>query len=95
MISSDEIESVLNANDIVLIKFSAEWCESCKKYDHYINDLKVHILNIDYDLNEDIIEEYSIVKLPTVIIYKNKNLMDTIEGFITKTEFVKKLSALS
>jgi thioredoxin 1 len=95
MISSDEIDNTLNTNDIVLIKFSATWCDSCKKYDHYINDLKVYVLNIDYDLNEDLVEEYSISKLPTVLIYKNKNLMDKIEGFITKTEFVKKMSNLS
>ena len=91
MLTDNEIQTVIDTHDIVLLKFTADWCESCKKYEHYINDLSVHVQEIDYDLNEDLVEEYEIQKLPTVVIFKNKNLVEKIEGFITKTEFVKKL----
>ena len=95
MLTDNEIQTVIDTHDIVLLKFTADWCESCKKYEHYINDLSVHVQEIDYNLNEDLVEEYEIQKLPTVIVYKNKNLVEKIEGFIAKTEFVKKLSNIS
>ena len=95
MLTDNEIQTVIDTHDIVLLKFTADWCDSCKKYEHYINDLSVHVQEIDYNLNEDLVEEYEIQKLPTVIVYKNKNLVEKIEGFITKTEFVKKLSNIS
>ena len=95
MLTDNEIQTVIDTHDIVLLKFTADWCDSCKKYEHYINDLSVHVQEIDYDLNEDLVEEYEIQKLPTVIVYKNKNLVEKIEGFIAKTEFVKKLSNIS
>ena len=95
MLTDSDINTVLDSYDIVLLKFTANWCESCKKYEHFINDLSVFVQEVDFDLNEDIVEEYEIQKLPTVLIYKNKNLVDRIEGFIPKTEFVKRLMTIS
>lgn len=95
MITDGDIKTVIDTHNIVLLKFTADWCERCKKYEHYINDLNVYVLTIDYDLNEDLVEEYEIQKLPTVLVYKNNNLVDKIEGFITKTEFIKKLTNIS
>ena len=95
MLTDADITTVLDSHDIVLLKFTADWCESCKKYEHFINDLSVYVQEVDHDLNEDIVEEYEIHKLPTVLVYKNKNLVDRIEGFIPKTEFVKRLMNIS
>lgn len=95
MLTDTDINSIIDSHNIVLLKFTADWCESCKKYEHFINDLSVYVQEVDYDLNEDLVEEYEIQKLPTVLVYKNKNLVDRIEGFIPKTEFVKKLTNIS
>lgn len=95
MLTDSDINTVLDSHNIVLLKFTADWCESCKKYEHFINDLSVCVQEVDYDLNEDIVNEYEIQKLPTVLVYKNKNLVDRIEGFIPKTEFVKRLMTIS
>ena len=95
MISSEEIEDMVKSNNVLLLKFTASWCNSCKKYDHYINDLNVCVFSVDVGLNEDLQEEYDITVLPTVLIYKNNNLIDRIEGFITKSDFIKKLNIIN
>jgi len=92
MYSEQDIEDILSSNDVVLLKFSADWCESCKKYEHFINDVNVCVITVDFDLNDDLADDYEIVKLPTVLVFKNNNLVDRIEGFIPKTEFVKRLT---
>ena len=95
MLTDSDINAALDSHNIVLLKFTADWCESCKKYKHFINNLNVYVQEVDYDLNEDIAEEYEIQKLPTILVYKNKNLVDRIEGFIPKTEIVKRLMTIS
>ena len=94
MIADNEIDNFIKTNDVALIKFQADWCNSCKKYDYYLNELSIKVLSIDIDLNEDIKEEFEIATLPTVLIYKNSNLVDKIEGFINKTDFIKKLNSI-
>ena len=92
MIADHEIINFIKTNDVALVKFQADWCNSCKKYDYYLNELSIKVLIIDIDLNEDIKEEFEIHTLPTIFIYKNSNLVDKIEGFINKTDFLKKLN---
>lgn len=94
MIADNEFDNFIKTNKIALIKFQTDWCKSCKKYD-YLNDLQINVLTIDIDLNEDIKEEFEITTLPTVLIYKNFNLVDKIEGFINKTDFIKKLNIIN
>ena len=95
MLTDSDINAALDSCDIVLLNFTADWCKICKKYKHFINDLGVYVQEVDYDLNEDIAEEYEIQKLPTILVYKDKNLVDRIEGFISKTEFLKRLATIS
>lgn len=92
MIADNEIDNFIKNNDVALLKFHADWCKSCKKYDYYLNELSIKVLSIDIDLNEDIKEEFEIATLPTILIYKNSNLVDKIEGFVNKTDFIKKLN---
>lgn len=92
MFTNKEIEDFTSNNPVAILKFTANWCESCKKYDEYINDLYVNILSIDYDLNEDLIEKFNVQKLPTMIIYHNGNFTGKIEKFMSKTEFITKLT---
>jgi thiol-disulfide isomerase/thioredoxin len=94
MFTNKDIEDFSLSNSVAILKFTADWCDSCKKYDEYINDLCVKILSIDYDLNEDLIEEFNIQKLPTLYIYHTGNFICKIEGFMSKTEFINKLTSM-
>ena len=73
------------SNGINLVKFDKE----VSKYDSYINSLDYKITNIT---DSSIIEFYDIDTLPTIYVYKDKNLLNTIEGFLTKSELIKKIN---
>ena len=83
----NKIEDILKSNEIILLKFDNE----NSKYNEYFNSLEFKIVNIT---DEEIISFYEIDTLPTILIYKNNNLIDSIIGFNTKTELIKKILQL-
>lgn len=80
----NEIDQI-NTNEIILLKFD----NVISKYDQYIYSLDLKVINIT---DEEIINFYDIDVLPTILVYKNKNLIDSITGFYTKTLLFKKLN---
>ncbi len=81
----DKIDEYLKSqNEIMLLKFDNK--ES--KYNEYFSSLDLKIINIT---DKDIISFYEIETLPTVLVYKNRNLLDSIIGFKTKTELIKNI----
>lgn len=95
MIGEEEIENVIKENNVVILKFTSDWCNACNKYNSYLNDLNIKVFSINIDYNEDLVEDYEICEIPTLIIYKENNLMEKIIGFIPKTEFITKLTNLA
>tara|TARA_B100001093_G_scaffold520462_1_gene616257 strand:+ start:11132 stop:11404 length:273 start_codon:yes stop_codon:yes gene_type:complete len=83
----NQIEDILKSNEIILLKFD----KKNSKYNEYFNSLDFKIVNIT---DEEIISFYEIDTLPTILIYKNNNLIDSIIGFNTKTELIKKILQL-
>lgn len=82
------IDELVKQNNIMILKFDKE----NSKYDEYIYNMNnIKVINIT---DKEIMEFYDINVVPTLLIYKNKNLMDSIEGFLTKTDLIKKLLRL-
>ena len=92
MIADTEFDDFVKNNNYTIVKFTADWCDSCKKYNNYIGTIDWKVLEVDYDLNEDLVESFEVKKLPTLIIYKNGINCERVEGFIPKTELLKKLN---
>lgn len=80
----DDIDKHIINNEIMLLKFDT----TNSKYNEYFGSLNFKVINIT---DPEIIEFYDINVLPTILIYKNKNLLNSIEGFHTKTDLLKKI----
>lgn len=83
--------SDLIMNGLVLVDFYASWCGPCKMMHPIIEaiskeyqDLK--IIKVDVDKNEDIAREYSIMSIPTLILFKDSNIIQKNIGFIPKEQ---------
>ena len=80
----DEIDDMVKTHELMLLKFDQE--ES--KYNEFIDGLDFKVINIT---DEEIIDFYDIDVLPTILVYKDRNLIDSIKGFHTKTILLKKI----
>lgn len=82
-----EIEEYLSS-ELMLVKFDTP----NSKYDNYISTIGYKVVNIT---DEEIMEFYDIEVVPTIKVYKNKNLVESVEGFKTKSELMKILIELN
>jgi thioredoxin len=90
-----QFDDLLETDQLVLIDFYAHWCAPCKKMEPYLDELKtekkgvVTIVRIDIDQNRTLAEELHIEVLPTLLLYKNKKLIWSGTGYISKENLVK------
>ncbi len=77
--------------DTIIIKdFHAKWCQPCKMQDKIIEELKeeycekVIFEDIDIDKNEKIANKFDIHAVPTLIIEKNRIVVNRFVGVTSK-----------
>ena len=89
---SDVIESSLNAT--VIVDFGAKWCQPCLMFAPIFADVSknckenIKFTFADIDKNQKYASEYNVRSIPTVLIFKNKNVVATHSGAMTKTQLI-------
>jgi thioredoxin 1 len=83
-INGDEFKEVIKEGKTVVDLF-ATWCGPCKMLSPILDEISEEIATtkfykIDVDDNEDIAREYKVMSIPTVLVFKNGELTNTIVG---------------
>lgn len=82
-----------------VVKISAIWCPACLIMNNRINKLKdkynLDIIEYDYDIDEDKIEEYNVGKtLPVIIFIKDNVEVKRLIGEISEKKLEEEISDL-
>lgn len=96
---TDFSQKVLESDLPCLVDFWAEWCAPChiiaptlkEIANEYEGKLKVCKLNVDG--NSKTASEYGVMAIPTLLIFKNGEVVDKIIGVKSKKEIEKKIES--
>ncbi len=95
--SSFEAE-VLQSELPVLVDFWAPWCGPCKALTPTIDKLaaeldgKVKIVKLNIDESPEIAGKYSIMSIPTLLIFDKGNVSEQLVGLVQKEKIIDKLN---
>ncbi len=88
--TTNEFKALLTEEGLVLADFFATWCGPCKMLTPVLEDLSeslpnnITIAKIDIDEETELVREYRITSVPTLLLFKNGKVVDSAIGYRSK-----------
>ena len=88
-------KEVMKATIPVLVDFWADWCGPCQVIAPFVEEIakeyagKIKVCKLDIDQAQEIATEYTVMSIPTLLIFKDGKIMAKKVGTLTKRDIVK------
>ncbi len=95
---NDFQSEVLKADKPVLVDFTAAWCQPCKMIDPIVKQLaqdwdgRVKVVKLDADENPNVLMQYGVLGIPTLILFKSGEVKERVTGYQPKEKLATKLN---
>ena len=87
---SDEFGAVVQAHEVVIVDFYAEWCGPCKMMEPAVEsiaaDTSAAVLKVDIDQHQQLASEHNVRGVPTTKVYADGDEVDQMVGLQTEEQ---------
>jgi thioredoxin len=93
-------QALAAAEKPLLVDFYATWCGPCRMLEPILKQVeallsqKVQVIKIDTDQYPELASQYDVHALPTLVLFKNGNPVDRMEGVLPAEGIVEWLTPL-
>ena len=97
-ISDAAFQDEIKGDTPVLVDFWAEWCGPCRMVAPVLEQIaaeqtgKLKIVKLNVDENQQTPAEFGVTGIPTMILFKDGEMVERIVGFMPKPQLMKKLA---
>ncbi len=98
-VTDGDFDSRLEKNPLILVDFWAAWCFPCKMIAPLVEEMastyKDNLIcaKLNVDENPVTAAKFSITGIPTLLLFKNGNLVERIVGAVQKEQLEEKIKA--
>ncbi len=100
VITSNNISDILASSQPVLVDFWATWCGPCRVLGPTVDEIATEydgravVAKCNIDDCEEIAVQYGIRNIPTLLFFKNGQVVDRTVGVVSKQEIAAKIDSL-